>query len=370
MNIARVGLLGLAMCAPATPAPAAPAAAQPPYPPLAAYPAGQPGAYAPAQGAPAPQTYPPPQAYAPPPSYPPPPQAYAPPRAIAPIQAPAQPHPVAPAPLQPIVSTSPTRPLLAPLLGPVAWQAEVRAVLAEDIAALTPDNQARVRGIPMVFDPNPFEVNAYASCDEHGSPTIVSTEGLLEAIDAIAQTRATDELFGTRTYAQYLGAVIPNLASSDKASAALPLGIIPLNVAADPRRWSRAHEWFDEIVAFTFGHELSHQWLGHTGCAFGPPNPLGIFQAVLSKAGHTFVQPAENQADNEGTNTVLAAGRARAPQFRWTEEGGLALLDFFLHLEDASGQTMVAFLATHPSSHLRIPWVQISAALWHQQHPG
>jgi hypothetical protein len=274
------------------------------------------------------------------------------------------------APPVPVAPAVASRPVLPPLIGPFAWQAEIRSVLAEDAASLAPENQARVRGIPIVFDPNPFEVNAYAACDQRGSPSIVATEGLLEAIDAIAQTKATDELYGTRTYDQYLAAVVPNFVQLEKASAALPLGIIPLNVVADPRRWSRAHEWFDEIVAFTFGHELSHQWLGHTGCAGGTPNPVGLLPAVLSRGGHTFVQPAENQADNEGTNTMLAAGKARAPQFRWTEEGALALLDFFVHLEDASGQTKVAFLATHPSSHLRIPWVQISAAAWHLQHPG
>ena len=116
----------------------------------------------------------------------------------------------------PVASPAPA-PLLAPLIGPLAWQAEVRSVVAEDAAALTPENQARVRGIPFLVDPNPFEINAYAACDEHGSPSIVGTEGLLEAIDAIAQTRATDELYGTHTYAQYMATVIPNLVQFDKA---------------------------------------------------------------------------------------------------------------------------------------------------------
>ncbi len=249
-------------------------------------------------------------------------------------------------------------------------------MIAEDVAALTPDNQARVQGIPLLFDPNPYEINAYASCDAQGHPSVVGTEGLLEAMDAIAQTRATDELYGTRTYDQYTQTVIPNLAQSDKASAALPLGIVPLNVVADPRRWSRAHEWFDEIVAFTFGHELSHHWLGHTGCAYGPPNLLGLGAAAMSKFGSGFVQWAEAQADTEGTNTMLAAGKARFPQYRWNEEGGLALLDFFLRLETAAGprtplgQFAVSFLNTHPSSRVRIPIVQGTTMLWHQQHPG
>ncbi len=306
------------------------------------------------------------------------PPAYAPPASPYPSPYPA---PVAsyPAPSAATVAPPPaiaSRPLLAPLIGSLAWQAETRAVLAEDVAALTPDNQARVRGIPLVFDPNPYEINAYAACDPQGNPGIVGTEGLLEAIDAIAQTKATDELYGTRTYAQYLAAVVPPLASSNQASAALPLGLIPANLLSDPRRWSRAHEWFDEIVAFTFGHELSHHWLGHTGCANGSVNPLGMVQGLLSRLGPTnFTQPAEFQADTEGTNTMLAAGRARVPQFRWNEEGGLALLDFFLHLEQAAApgvanQIKVAFLGSHPPSALRIPVVQTTARIWYAQHPG
>ena len=258
----------------------------------------------------------------------------------------------------------------------MAWQAETRSVIAEDVAALTPDNQARVRGVPLVFDPNPFEINAFAACDAQGNPGIVGTEGLLEAIDAVAQTKATDELYGTHTYDQYLAAVVPSLAGSSQASAALPLGLIPTNILNDPRRWSRAHEWFDEIVAFTFGHELSHHWLGHTGCANGSPNPLGIVQGLLSRFGPTnFTQPAEFQADTEGMNTMLAAARARVPQYRWNEEGGLALLDLFLHLEQASApgvanQIRVAFLGSHPPSALRIPIVQATARIWYTQHPG
>ncbi len=308
-----------------------------------------------------------------PPAYAPPAQLYAPaPGYAAPNAALYPTYPTSPAPQQ--APQAPQRPLLAPLVGSLAWQAETRAVIAEDVAALTPDNQARVQGIPLVFDSNPYEINAYAACDAQGHAGVVGTEGLLEAIDAIAQTKATDELYGTRTYDQYIATVVPALASSNSASAALPPGILPPAALTDPRRWSRAHEWFDEIVAFTFGHELSHHWLGHTGCANGTPNLLGVVQSFLTQVPiPAFTQPAEFQADTEGTNTMLAAGRRRVPQYRWNEEGALALLDFFLHLEQSVGltnQVKVAFLGTHPSSALRSPIVQATARLWYTQHPG
>lgn len=361
-----LALAALALsCASNSPAPAAPQPAYAPQPAGYGYPAGNgyaprsaPPSYAPAPQPgpyPAPQpTYagPPPQPQQPAPSYTPPTSAAA-----------------TPAP-------QPSRPLLAPLVGSLAWQAEVRAILVEDTAALSSDNQARVRGIPLVFDPNPTEINAYAMCDDQGHPGIVGTEGLLEAIDAIAQTRATDELYGTHTYDQYTATVIPQLAQSDKAIPALPPGILPASAVTDPRRWSRAHEWFDEIVAFTFGHELSHHYLGHTGCAYGPPVLFGGLAQTFGSWGHGFVQPLEFAADINGMNNALDAGKARVPQYRWTEEGGLGLLDFFLRLENAAGpqtalgKAVVGFLNTHPSSQLRIPVVQGTARTWHLQHPG
>jgi hypothetical protein len=244
------------------------------------------------------------------------------------------------------------------------------------MAALSADNQARVRGVPLVFDPT-LDINAYASCDASGQPKITGTEGLLEAIDAIAQTRATDELFGTQTYPAYLNAVMPVLSRVDDASPALPATIIPPQYLADPRRMSRAHEWFDEIVAFTFGHELSHHYLGHTGCAYGSPPPFaGLAQLVGNGLIPAFTQPLEIAADINGTNNALDAGRARSGSaYRWNEEGGLALLDFFNHLEQSLvpnplGQFIIGFRNTHPASSIRLPIVQGAARAWYAQHPG
>src|SRR6185312_14730999 len=289
---------------------------------------------APAYGAPG---YAPPPGYAPQPGYaqPAPPQpGYAPQPGYVPPQPQASPVPPAPQPPAPSVA----RPLLPALVGSAAWQAEVRAVVQELLASLTPDVRARVQNVPIVFDPNPNDVNAFASCDDSGAPFVAGTEGLLEAIDAIAQTKASDQLFGTQTYEAYVAYAAPRLVSSSTANAALPGGIIPAQVWSDPRRISRAHEMFDEIVAFTFGHELSHHYLGHTGCANGQLGGPGPSLARLGQLATAIVpglnQPNEIAADTNGCQNTLAAGRARAGRgFAWNEEGGLWLLDFFSRLE-------------------------------------
>jgi len=317
--------------------------------------------------APAPPPAPPPVPGFPPFQLPPFPWP-APPAVPAPSTQPAVPAPGAPA--------TPT-PLLAPLLGAFSWQSEVRAVLNELIANLSPDRQARVQGIPLVIDPNPNTINAFAGCDEKGAPFLAATEGLLEAIDAISQTVANDDLYATHTYEQYISSVVPHLVQSSASRPALPLGILPFTTALDPRRLSHAHELFDNIVAFTFGHELSHHYLGHTGCATGQggavgPNPAALGQLV-TRMLPGLNQPMEVQADSAGCVNVLDTGRARRPNFAWTERGGLLMLDFFARMDSAAGVSPInpiGFLQTHPHPAFRIPIVQGVAQAWHQAHPG
>jgi hypothetical protein len=251
--------------------------------------------------------------------------------------------------------------------------------MRELVAALAPQYQSRVATVPLVIDPSPSDVNAWATCDDSGAPYVAGTEGLLETIDAISQTKATDQLFGTRTYDAYTAAVTPGLVSSQNASAMLPLGIIPAQYLLDVRRISRAHEIFDEIVAFTFGHELAHHYLGHTGCANGQPmtGPGPALAQLAAQAAQVRVlawmnQPNETFADTFGCIDTLDTGRARAAQaYRWTEEGGVWLLDFFSKLEQAAGASpLLGWLQTHPNPGGRIFVVQETASVWHLQHPG
>jgi hypothetical protein len=350
------------------------------------------GCVPPASNAPPPSAPAPNQAYAPPPyGYPQQPQQaqppYAPPSTPYPqpypnpqyAARPYAPPPVmtAPAPPPAPPPSPPPRPLLAPLVGTPALRAEISAVIAELVANLGPARAAMVQGVPLKFDASPNDVNAFAGCDAKGEPFIAATEGLLQAIDAIAQTTATDELFGTHTYDAYSNAVAPELVKPHGAGAALPVGIIPPSELLVSQRLSRAHELFDEIAAFTFGHELSHHYLGHTGCAIGSGATAGLDPAalgrILSGLAPGFNQPNEIAADSAGVISVLDTGRARVPNYRWTEHGGLLLLDFFARMERAAGLSPlnpIGFLQTHPNPAFRIPIAQTVARTWWLQHPG
>jgi hypothetical protein len=251
---------------------------------------------------------------------------------------------------------------------------EVASILQELITNLPPDRQAKVRGIPLVFDPNPDEINAFAGCDERGSPFMAGTVGILDAVDAIAQTRATDQIFGTQTYEAYMKAVLPRLQQPKGGSAALPQGIISPVQLIDPRRIARARDLFDEIMGFAFGHELAHHYMGHTGCANGQGGGAGPNPAALAHLATAIVpllnQPIETQADTEGTFNLLNTGKARRPRTRWNEEGGLMLLDFFSRLDGIPLFHPIGFLSTHPNPKGRILWVQGVVRTWQFQNPG
>ena len=264
-----------------------------------------------------------------------------------------------------------------PLVGTEMQKSETASILQELTQNLAPDRQARVRGIPLVFDPNPDEINAFAGCDDRGAPFMAGTVGLLDAVDAISQTKATDQIFGTQTYEAYLKAALPRLQQPNGGSAALPQGIISPQQAIDPRRLARQRELFDEIIAFAFGHELAHHYMGHTGCANGQaaggggPDPSAIAR-LATRVIPLLNQPVETQADTEGTFNVLNTGKARRARgtTKWSEEGGLILLDFFSRLDGIPLFHPIGFLSTHPNSRGRILWVQGVARTWALQNPG
>lgn len=302
--------------------------------------------------------------------------------AAAPTAAPTAAQPVATATGSAPAATAPAATTAAPasapallpaIVGAEARRAEIRAVIAELVGSLTGNELARVKNIPLVFDPDDAEINAFAGC-EKGAPFMATTEGFNLAVDAVANTKATDELFGTKTYDAYSASLPERLSKKGGVPSLLP-GTIPAQYENDPKRQSRAHEIFDDLTAFALGHELAHHYLGHTGCANGQaptsgPNPA-VVGHIITDIIPVLNQPIELAADTSGTRNVLAAGRARRPRFGWSEAGGYLLFDFFGRLEaNAPMIAKVAFLRTHPESKIRIPFVQAAAKQWRSENPG
>ncbi|MSP25091.1 MAG: hypothetical protein EXR75_07990 [Myxococcales bacterium] len=325
-----------------------------------------PGYAPPPQGAYPPGYAPPPQgAY--PPGYAPPPQGAYPP-GYAPPPPGAQPPGYAPPPpgAQPPGYAPP------PAFGDRINQLDMaflrqraQQVIAELKAALRPDRRAMVDAVPLVVDDTPGDVNAFAACTG-GKALMAITDGLLEITAQMARAKATDEVFRTNKWREYLQFLVQNRHATQVVARPAASFFDPMQ-DADGRKVQRQHQLFDEELGFVLGHELAHHYLGHTGCA-GPqsagltPQDIG---RVLSGAVPGFNQPNELASDIEGTTNTLNAGKTRA-DYKWTEGGAMLVLEFFLSLRQMSPAEAIlfGFELSHPHPAFRIPAVQQTAASW------
>lgn len=246
-----------------------------------------------------------------------------------------------------------------------ALRSSAQGILNELVAALPPAPQSRVVGIPMLFDPTPGEVNAFAACVEGGKSIMATTDGLLDVTAHLAQAAATDELFGTQKVDEYIQLVARNQRPGQPLARPAPGFFAPQHVG-DPRRIARQHALFEEQIAFVLGHELAHHYLGHLPCTAGGPIAVTASQLgnALSSSLPLLNQPAELAADVAGMNNLLSAGRRR-PTIQWGEGGALLTMRFFMGIEHfAPEDVLFAFERSHPPAVVRQPVILQTAATW------
>lgn len=269
------------------------------------------------------------------------------------------------------VAPAPEATLLAPVLGMPAMEEETKRIIAELILHLPPEQASRVQGMPVEFE-HTDEINAFAGCDENG-PFIEGTTGFLDVANGLAQTLAADQLFGLQTHEAYARQVVDKV-MDDKPNLYYDLSNLPPETALDKKRLSRAHEIFDDIVAFTFGHELAHHYLGHTPCAAKTDMERNLARLgdIATRFAPMLNQPAEVAADQAGIQNVMITGRARTSH-PLDEGGARMLLTFFDRLEQAAGQgnrsLLKSFLMTHPPSALRLRVLNDAVARFHASPP-
>lgn len=235
-------------------------------------------------------------------------------------------------------------------------------VLNELVAALPPQQQARVNGIPLVVDATPGEVNAFATCSG-ANPAMAITDGLLQIESQLARFRAIDELAGTNKVGEYIG-LISQQARPKRPLPEVPAGFADPRFDFDPRKGARQYQLLDEQLAFVMGHELGHHYLGHLPCTAINPLSLGQLSSVLSQAVPAFNQPNEVAADMVGINNTLTMG-ARRQGYHLTEGGALLTMQFFAGLDQLKpADILFSFERDHPPPQLRTPIIQQTANTW------
>jgi hypothetical protein len=236
-------------------------------------------------------------------------------------------------------------------------------VIRDLTASLAGNHQQRVQTVPLVVDDEVGEVNAFAACTRDGKALMAISDGLLEIQAHLAQSRANDEVFGTRKVDEYVDFIARHQRPGQ------PIVKPPANFynpaqRADGRKVQRQHQLLDEQIAFVLGHELAHHYLGHLPCTGSGAVAGAEIGRVLSSAIPVFNQPNELAADVAGTNNLLAAG-AKRQDYRWNEGGALLTMQFFSGVDRLTPADIVfGFERTHPPPVIRTPVIQQSAATW------
>lgn len=242
-------------------------------------------------------------------------------------------------------------------------RSEATSILNELVATLPPLQRGRVQGIPLLFDPKPGEVNAFASCSSTGKTTMAITDGLLEIQSQLARAKAHDEVAGTRKTDEYIALIAKH--QQPNAPVVRPqVGFFDPAVDVNPHKLGRQREIFDEQVAFVLGHELAHHYLGHLPCTGVGALPAMEVGRILSDAVPVFNQPVELAADVSGTNNALTAG-ARRSGYKFTEGGAMLTMRFFAGVDQMSPIDIIfSFERSHPPPAVRTPVIQQTAAAW------
>ena len=263
---------------------------------------------------------------------------------------------------------SPTGALLMPVM-----KDEAKKIYQKEIDVLAASKKTQVEKIPLLFEDNKAEINAFAGCDDSGKTFVVVTAGMYQMLDLMAQTKATDETFGTGYYDEY----IKELAKQQEGKAQilpLPPGMLDPTKSLDQRKLKRQREIFDEAIAYVLGHELAHHYMGHLGsvCSGGAGGTIkpGDVIRLAKKVVPAVNQANEIQSDVEGVNNLLAAGQNES-EYKWSEGGALIVIDFFKKLRDLHpGAPLFTFMMTHPAPEVRAPIVKNTANFWRLTHPG
>jgi hypothetical protein len=232
-------------------------------------------------------------------------------------------------------------------------------VIAELISYLDATTQARVRNIPIVYDSNAAEVNAYASCARSGKSAVTLTNGLELVVAHLAEAQAVDELYGTRRVDDYISLVAKNQRSG-QIVVAPGAGFYTPAQLADPRKQSREQQVFEETIAFVAAHELAHHYLNHLPCTSVLPLDASEIGQVVTNAVPMFNQPNEAAADVAGITNVLRTGTQRNG-YRYTETGALLTMRFFSGLDQSSPVDIFSFERSHPPPSVREPIIRTTA---------
>jgi len=233
--------------------------------------------------------------------------------------------------------------------------AELRALVGK----LSGNDQRRLAGVYLAFDPSSADPAAVVACDDDGDYVIVVTEAMLRLVSLVARAQSYDETSGGRSTEDY-AAFLARAQLPGRRLLPPPPGFYAAQKAAPTHD---AH--LREALGFVVSRELAHLRSGDLVC----PHPTATHEQ-----GDDEWTPTEQRKAAEGAPAVYGVGNAanrdseatsRLLETGRSESGGLGLLRFFGQLEVErtvhASRFLPSYLLHHPSSATRASTVRAAA---------
>ncbi|MDB4933610.1 MAG: hypothetical protein JWP87_582 [Labilithrix sp.] len=233
---------------------------------------------------------------------------------------------------------------IAPELETLELRQKADAEAKKLLAGLSPNDQRRLTGMYVAFDPNPSDPSAMVACDDDGDYVIVVTDAMLRLVSIVARAQSYDEVSASRSIENY-ASFLARTQVPGRRLLPPPPGFYAAQKAA-PTQDTRLRE----ALSFVLARELTHMRAGDLVCA----HPSATHESgddvwtsseqrrALEGAANVY-RSATTARDEEATTRVLDAGR--------TEEGALGLLRFFAQLDVERAVAVSRFAPTYAAQH-------------------
>ncbi len=222
------------------------------------------------------------------------------------------------------------------------------------VAQLPANDQKRLTGIYVAFDPSPSDPIAQVACDDDGDYVVLLSDAMLRLVAHVARAESYDEANSSRKVEDYAAFLVRTQVPGRRLLPPPP----GFYTAAKPA--GSYDERLSDALSFVVARELTHFRAGDHVCPRPTPTKESgddTWTTAEQRKANEIAQsvyPGRHERDGEATVRVLDAGR--------TERGALALLRFFTQFEAervvAVGRFSPTYLAQHPGAVLRAATVK------------
>lgn len=218
------------------------------------------------------------------------------------------------------------------------------AELKKLVSGLAPNDQKRLSGLYLAFDPSPSELIGQVACDDDGDYVIVLSEAMLRLASNVARAQSYDEANGTRKIEDYAGHIARTQIPGRRLLPPQPGFYIAMKPAATYDERLRG------ALSFVVARELVHFRAGDLTCAHptatkeaGDDEWTASEQRRASESAANVYPGRAFERDTEAAVRMLDVGHK--------PDGALGFVRFFTQLQLEQTMTVSRFVPVYQTQH-------------------